>query len=61
MDTTGMTDDEKLALWGMQREVFQRWLVGLSDKELTEIGKDVYSALDYRERISKQLDMTNLN
>ncbi len=61
MDTTGMTDEEKLALWGMQREVFQRWLVGLSDKELNEIGNAVYAVMDYRVRISKQLDMTNLN
>lgn len=61
MDTTGMTEDEKAVLWGMQREVFQRWLVGLTDKELSEIGMAVYAVMDYRVRIANQLDMINPN
>lgn len=61
MDTTGMTEEEKATLWGTQKDVFHKWLVGLTDKELNEIGMAVYAVMDYRVRIAEQLDMINPN
>ena len=37
----------------LQREAFQRWMVGLSDEELMTVGKDLYAAMEYR-RSTKQ-------